>query len=131
MEESLQKAEYARSQRGQKVMNADLPIIGLLPYSGIRRDAKTFLEHAVDRLQLSNRAMHRIVRVSRTIADLGGEPKIAVAHVREALQFRVVTPGSPTTRSPAVIPSRAKLPPASSRTKRAGVREENVPHGSR
>ena len=46
------------------------------------------LESAADRFQLSARAHQRVLRVSRTIADLGGEHKIMPAHVAEALSLR-------------------------------------------
>ena len=49
---------------------------------------QALLERAIDALHLSARAMHRILRVARTIADLDGEPRIASAHLKEALSYR-------------------------------------------
>ena len=46
------------------------------------------LQAATQRLNLSARAFHRILKVSRTIADLDGAPDISVAHLAEALQYR-------------------------------------------
>jgi magnesium chelatase family protein len=46
------------------------------------------LERAIDTLQLSARAMHRIVRVARTIADLGDSADILTHHLTEAIGFR-------------------------------------------
>src|SRR5690606_11514062 len=46
------------------------------------------LERAIDALQLSARAMHRILRVARTIADLDDSGCIATAHLTEALGYR-------------------------------------------
>ena len=46
------------------------------------------LENAADRFHLSARAHQRVLRVSRTIADLAGETKIAPPHVAEALSLR-------------------------------------------
>jgi len=48
----------------------------------------TLLERAVDRLGLSARAYHRVLRVARTIADLEGVAAIASAHVGEAIAYR-------------------------------------------
>jgi magnesium chelatase family protein len=52
--------------------------------------AAAFARHAAHRLGWSSRALHRALRVARTIADLGGAERIATAHVAEALQYRRV-----------------------------------------
>ena len=39
---------------------------------------------------MSARAFHRVIRVSRTIADLAGADAIALDHLGEALQYRFV-----------------------------------------
>lgn len=46
------------------------------------------LETAVERLGLSARAMQRVLKVARTIADLGGAADIAATHVAEAIAYR-------------------------------------------
>ena len=46
------------------------------------------LERAIDSLQLSARAMHRILRVARTIADLDGSDRVGMVHLAEALTLR-------------------------------------------
>lgn len=51
-------------------------------------DARAFLRAAAAKLDLSGRALHRVIKVSRTIADLAGEEAIRVCHIAEALQFR-------------------------------------------
>jgi magnesium chelatase family protein len=52
--------------------------------------AESLLRAAVDRLGLSARAYHRVLRLARTIADLEGAERIEVAHVAEAVQYRGV-----------------------------------------
>ncbi len=49
---------------------------------------KNLLERAINQLGLSARAYHRILKVSRTIADLDGETPIAPHHLLEAIQYR-------------------------------------------
>jgi magnesium chelatase family protein len=42
----------------------------------------------MQQMHLSARAYHRILKVSRTIADLGASDTIGISHVAEALQYR-------------------------------------------
>jgi magnesium chelatase family protein len=49
---------------------------------------RVLLERAMEKLSLSARAYHRVLRVARTIADLAGNERIAREHLAEALQYR-------------------------------------------
>jgi magnesium chelatase family protein len=49
---------------------------------------RELLERSLDRLGLSARAYHRILRVARTIADLAGEERIGTPQLTEAIQYR-------------------------------------------
>jgi magnesium chelatase family protein len=46
------------------------------------------LKAAVQHLELSARAYHRVLKLSRTIADLAGADHIETSHLAEALQYR-------------------------------------------
>jgi magnesium chelatase family protein len=54
------------------------------------REGKELLEMAVTKLGFSARAYMRILKVSRTIADLEGVEEINPAHISEAIQYRML-----------------------------------------
>lgn len=68
--------------------NAQLTQADLAHHCRLAPGDQTLLEQAVERMQLSARAMHRILRVARTIADLAGHEAIASADLAEAIGYR-------------------------------------------
>lgn len=48
----------------------------------------SLLKQAIDRLNLSARAYHRILKVARTVADLADKPTISSQHIAESIQYR-------------------------------------------
>ncbi|BCL60804.1 hypothetical protein DGMP_14970 [Desulfomarina profundi] len=50
--------------------------------------SSALLEKSVDRLGLSARAYHRILKIARTIADMDGRESIGANHIAEAIQYR-------------------------------------------
>lgn len=68
--------------------NSEMQSRELKLFCSLPKDAESLLRTAVSRLQLSARAFYRVIRLSRTIADLESAEIITQAHVAEALQFR-------------------------------------------
>ena len=59
-------------------------------YCSIDNDGERILRRAIDSFGFSARAYHRILKVSRTIADLEGEENILARHLSEAVQYRTL-----------------------------------------
>ena len=82
-------AARARQIERQRVLNAQLDGKALRGVCRISEKSDALLGRAVTRLGLSARAVTRVLRVARTIADLEGTADIADRHLAEALQFRL------------------------------------------
>jgi magnesium chelatase family protein len=72
----------------QGCANAFLDLPGLQQHCRLPETDRLWLEQACERLNLSLRAAHRLLKVARTLADLEGTREIGRAHLAEALQYR-------------------------------------------
>ena len=54
------------------------------------KEGEVLLEKIIDRLDLSARACHRIIKIARTIADLDGKADISPEHLAEASGYRIL-----------------------------------------
>jgi len=86
------KAREIQSLRFQEhknvYCNAMMPSHMVKEICVINDAGRTLLKTAMERLGLSARAYDRILKVSRTIADLAGTPEIKIEHLAEAIQYR-------------------------------------------
>lgn len=93
IKERIEKARTKQRERlsGKKIMcNAQMRTREIKEFCCLSPEAKMLLEHAVDRLALSARAYDRILKVSRTIADLVASDEIHSEHIAEAIQYRII-----------------------------------------
>jgi magnesium chelatase family protein len=81
--------------RGQAGLfaNAQIPPRDLRRHCALDEAGEGVLAAASTRLGLSARACHRVVKIARTVADLAGAERIALAHLREAIQYRTLDRG--------------------------------------
>ncbi|MCC7461043.1 MAG: YifB family Mg chelatase-like AAA ATPase [Gammaproteobacteria bacterium] len=81
-------AARERQQRRAGSLNARLGVAELATHCALDAAGTRLLAMGAEKLRLSGRGLHRVLRVARTIADLEGYETIATAHLAEALQLR-------------------------------------------
>ncbi len=89
----VQQARDLASQRFQteKIQcNAEMKSHHLRHFCQLDDASRNILEGAIRKLGLSARAMDRVLKVGRTIADLAGEENMQTAHLAEAIQYRTL-----------------------------------------
>ncbi len=83
----VEKTRSRQQQRSAKA-NHQLNNREIEQYCALDSDNRALLERAIEKLGLSARASHRILRVARTIADLDNSETIETAHLSEAISYR-------------------------------------------
>jgi magnesium chelatase family protein len=73
--------------------NAMLSTREIEQYCALDEEQRALMARAMEKLGLSARAYHRVLKVARTIADLASSEQILTAHLREALSYRNVDRG--------------------------------------
>jgi magnesium chelatase family protein len=81
-----------RQLKRQAMPNAGLAASALDEACRLNDATARFLQQAAQRFGWSGRALHRVLKVARTIADLAGEADIGTTHIAEAMQFRRALP---------------------------------------
>ena len=93
IKERIQNAKEKQVERFKKdniFANAKMRSKHIKKYCALTPDAQDILETAMQKLGLSARAYTRILKVSRTIADLADSEQICVEHISEAIQYRTL-----------------------------------------
>jgi magnesium chelatase family protein len=88
------RVEAARERQRQRfagtplTCNADMGAADVRVHCQVDQTGKSLLKAAMNQLQLSARAYHRILKLARTIADLAESEAIRPSHLAEAIQYR-------------------------------------------
>lgn len=92
LKDRVQKARKVQLERFDEIpylySNAQMQSNELKTYCKLDKKTSEMIKTAMEKLGLSARAYDRILKVSRTIADLAGEESIQLPHVSEAIQYR-------------------------------------------
>lgn len=86
--ETAREVQSRRFRDGDALTNADMGPREVQQYARLDPQGEQLMRTAVRQLALSARGYHRVLKLSRTIADLAGFEQIQAAHVAEALQYR-------------------------------------------
>jgi len=86
--ESARERQRRRFQGTTLMANADMGPAEVREYCPVDDAGKGLLRAAMQQLQMTARAYHRILKLARTIADLADSDKIQTVHLAEAIQYR-------------------------------------------
>ncbi len=84
---AAREIQYKRS-KGGAITNANLAIEDISTICKLNKEGKELIRVAIDKMALSARGFHKVLKIARTIADLGGSNNIEVSHLAEAIQYR-------------------------------------------
>jgi magnesium chelatase family protein len=88
--EAARQIQRERFRRTSIQSNAEMSTRHMRRYCELGPSSRRLLEHAVARLGLSARGYDRLLKVARTIADLGACERLNSAHVAEAVHYRAL-----------------------------------------
>jgi len=86
--EAARARQWGRFEGTRVASNAEMGIRELKLHCALDASGEALLKAAVQRLGLSARAYHRVLKVARTVADLADMGRIGPAHLAEAIQYQ-------------------------------------------
>lgn len=84
----VQEARFVKWGKPGVLVNGDMGPAEVQAFCAIDEAGRNLMRAAMQQMNLSARAYHRVLKLGRTIADLAGEESIHVHHLAEALQYR-------------------------------------------
>jgi magnesium chelatase family protein len=86
--ETARQRQRERFEGTSLTCNADMRPADIRKFCQLDGTSQSLMRTAMNQLQLSARAYHRVLKLGRTIADLAGVDQISSTHLAEALQYR-------------------------------------------
>lgn len=86
--EAARDVQRQRFNKTKLTTNSEMTPLEVREYCKVEPAAQSLLKAAMRQLSLSARAFHRILKLSRTIADLEGSEIVSASHLAEAIQYR-------------------------------------------
>ncbi len=93
IKERVERARKIQNERFVKLgrnikTNSEMGVKDLNTIVKLKKEVRDLLDDSAERLALSARAYHRVIKIAQTIADLENSPEIKSAHILEAIQYR-------------------------------------------
>lgn len=82
----MQLKRFGSTEKTNSIMNSS----EILKYCILTTEAKDYLNNAYEKFSLSMRGYYKIIKISRTIADLENEEEIKISHLIEAFSYRLI-----------------------------------------
>ncbi len=86
--EQAQTIQRERYSLEEYKFNSKIPSSDIKKYCNLDKETLEYIRTAFERLELSARTFNKVLKVSRTIADLDASERIRLSHVKEALMYR-------------------------------------------
>ncbi len=86
--EKARKIQQERFAKENSKTNSEMGIPQIKKYCQVDKNGEMLLRNAVNKMNLSARGYHRVLKLARTIADLDQKENISSGHIAEALQYR-------------------------------------------
>ena len=87
---AAQEMQRTRYQKESWYFNSQIPVSKLSAYCVLGKKETAYMERMYEKLHLSARAYHKLIKLSRTIADLEQSEQITIRHLMEAVCYRSI-----------------------------------------
>lgn len=88
VEKAREKQRVRFANSAKTALNSEMGPKEIEKYVPLTEESKNILNTSAEKLNLSARAYHKVIKLARTVADLEGSENVTTPHILEALQYR-------------------------------------------